>query len=328
MSRVLPSLNALKAFEAAARHESLTLAAAELNVAHAAISRHIRTLESSLRVALFERTGRGVILTEEGRMLARSLTEAFDLIANATSRYARSPRRRQRLTISSDVALATHWLVSRLGRFTSEHPGIELIIDPSLRLVDFAKDDVDFGIRCGGGAWRNVEAEKLADADLTVVCSPRLLQSSPVRSVTDLPGHALMREQDRALWPAWLEAAGASAISPSGPTLLVDLTMTAAEAGQGFALADRIVAADALLAGRLVSPFDIKIQPYGYYLVRRQGGAMSKAANDFRAWLKVEISRTIAATSRFYSGNNRAPDTSQRKATIASPPITRPSSKR
>ena len=122
-------MNALKAFEAAARHESLTLGAAELNVAHAAVSRHIRTLRSyTLRVALFERTGRGVRLTDNGRELARSLTEAFDLIANATTRYARSPRRRQRLKITSDVAFATHWLVSRLGRFTSEHPGIELVL--------------------------------------------------------------------------------------------------------------------------------------------------------------------------------------------------------
>lgn len=294
MSRILPPLNALKAFEAAARHESLTLGAAELNVAHAAVSRHIRTLELSLRVALFERTGRGVRLTDNGRELARSLTEAFDLIANATTRYARSPRRRQRLKITSDVAFATHWLVSRLGRFTSEHPGIELVLEPTPRLVDFSKEDFDLGIRCGAGAWRNIEAEKIADAGLSVVCSPHLLKTKRIRFPADLPGDALMREQDRALWPAWLEAAGAGAIAPSGPSLLVDLTTTAAEAGQGFALADRIVAADALLTGRLVAPFEVTIEPYAYYLVHRQGGPMSKAACDFRAWIKGEIARTLA----------------------------------
>lgn len=296
MSRTLPPLNALKAFEAAARHESLTLAAAELNVAHAAVSRHIRTLESSLRVALFERTGRGVRLTEDGRELAKALTGAFDQIADATRRYARSPRRRQRLTISSDVTFAAHWLVSRLNRFTSENSGIELTVDASSRLVDFAKEDIDLGIRYGAGEWRYVHAEKLANSDLTAVCSPRLLKSHAPRSPADLPPQALMQEQDRALWPAWLEAAGATGIAPSGPTLLVDLTMMAAEAGQGFALADRIIAADALIAGRLVAPFqDVTIGPYAYYLVRRKDAPVSKAANDFRVWLKAEIARTLAA---------------------------------
>jgi LysR family transcriptional regulator, glycine cleavage system transcriptional activator len=188
-------------------------------------------------VALFERTGRGVRLTDNGRELARSLTD-------------------------SDVAFATHWLVSRLGRFTSEHPGIELVLEPTPRLVDFSKEDFDLGIRCGAGAWRNIEAEKIADAGLSVVCNPHLLKTKRIRFPTDLPGDALIREQDRALWPAWLEAAGAGAIAPSGPSLLVDLTTTAAEAGQGFALADRIVAADALLTGRLVAPFEVTIEPY------------------------------------------------------------------
>lgn len=298
MSRFLPPLNALKAFEAAARHESLTLAATELNVAHAAISRHIKTLETSLRVALFERTGRGVLLTEEGHALAKRLTEAFDLIANATCQYARPQRRRQRLSISSDVAFAAHWLVPRLGRFTSEHPGIDLIVDPNSRLVDFNKEDVDFGIRFGGGDWRNVHSEKLADANLTVMCKPSLLKSSGVKSPLDLPGSQLLREHDRSLWPAWLEAAGATGrVTPSGPTLLADLTMTAAESGQGFALADRVLAAEALRARRLVCPFDISIKNYGYYLVHAPGTLLSKAAVNFRSWLKTEIERTLAAVN-------------------------------
>lgn len=301
MSRILPPLNALKAFEAAARHESFTLAAAELNVAHAAISRHIRTLETTLRVALFERTGRGVRLTEEGRDLANSLTEAFDVIALATTSYSRPQRRKQRLTITSDIAFAAHWLVPRLGRFTNEHPGIDLIIDPSQRIVDFDKEDFDLGIRFGNGSWRNVESEKLADAELTVMCKPALLKTSGVRAPIDLPGSDLLREHDRSLWPAWLEAAGVKdQITASGPILLADLTMTAAESGQGYALVDQILAAEAILAGRLSRPFDISIKTHTYYLVSSKDARPSKAAKAFRDWIKSEIDRTVAATTAFY----------------------------
>lgn len=291
MSRALPSLNALKAFEAAARHESLTLAASELNVSHAAISRHVRTLESSLRVALFDRSGRGVTLTEDGRALAAALTSAFDAIANATAPYARTVRRRQRLTITSDVAFAAYWLVPRLGRFTSEHPEIELVVDPSHRLVDLARESVDLGIRFGRGGWRNLHSEKLVDSELTIMCSPSLRQLKALATPADLDGALLLQEQDRGMWPAWLAAAGVN-LKPSGPTLLADLTMTAAEAGQGFALADMLLAADALAARRLVAPFKISIKSYAYYLVRPVDGSVSKAAANFATWLNSEIAKT------------------------------------
>lgn len=179
MVRALPPLNALKAFEAAARHESFTLAAEELNVAHAAVSRHIRTLEARLRVALFERTGRGVLLTDEGRALAASVTSAFDLIAGATRRYAEKPRRRRRLATTADVSFATHWLAPRIGRFLRQHGDVELSIDPSHRLVDLAKEPFDFGIRFGAGKWKNVDTELLSEAEFFVVCHPSLLGGKP-----------------------------------------------------------------------------------------------------------------------------------------------------
>lgn len=299
MPRSLPPLNALKAFEAAARHESMTLAAAELNIAHAAVSRHIRHLEEALRVALFERTGRGVTLTDDGRALAAPLTKAFDLIANATGRYSQATRRRQRLTITSDVAFATHWLAARIGGFAAEHPNVDIVLDPTPRLVNFVKENVDVGIRFGEGAWKAVEAEKLADAEFSLLCHPRLIATSNVRAPRDLPPALLMQEHDwDDLWPAWLTAADAPNVVPSGPHLLHDLTMTSAEAGHGFALADSIVSADALAAGRLIRPFPVTISNYGYFLVRRPGRATSKIETQFRKWLHAEIAKTQATVAR------------------------------
>ncbi len=296
MVRKLPPLNALKAFEAAARHESLTRAASELNVTHAAISRHIRGLELAMRVTLFERTGRGVVLTEAGSALSRDLTKAFDLLANATARFSRPTRRRQRLAISSDLPFATYWLVPRLGRFTSTHPNIDLVLDPSHRVVDLSKEDFDLAIRYGGGNWRGVEAEKLSDANLTVVCSPRLVKGRKFKAPSELPAEEMIQEQDRAFWRIWLDAAGAAPkLVPSGPTLLADLTISAAIAGQGFALADRVLAADAVLSTQLVAPFELSIACNGYYLVNAAGKPPSKPLADFRRWIKDEMAETLVA---------------------------------
>jgi LysR family transcriptional regulator, glycine cleavage system transcriptional activator len=305
MARRLPPLNSLKAFEAAARLSSFSRAAAELNVTHAAISRHVRALEAEFRTQLFERTGRGVELTEAGQSLALELTKGFDLIAAASSRFARPPRRRQRLIVTSDVSFAALWLVPRLGGFMSLHPDIDIVVDPSHRLVDFAKEDVDLGIRFGGGGWQGVEAQKLADAELMLVCSPAFWRENRLRSPADLKGALLIQETAKENWRAWLEAAGvAGYVVPSGPTLNGDLAIAAAAAGQGFALADQIQAGEAVLAQRLVRPFDIIACRHAYYLVRGIGAKPSKVAADFETWLVAELGRTAAALT---SGRIRKP---------------------
>src|SRR5262245_27486904 len=172
MARRLLPLNALKAFEAAARHASFSLAAAELNVTHAAISRHIRDLEASLGAKLFQRTGRGVHLTDAGQTLGRSLTPAFDLLEKATEQFTGPRQRRRRCGISAGVSRAAVWLVPRRGNFTSQHPDVDFEIDPTNRLVDFRKDKVDLGVRYGDGDWSGVTAMKLVDSVSTPVCSP------------------------------------------------------------------------------------------------------------------------------------------------------------
>ncbi len=295
MARRLPPLNALKAFEAAARLSSFSRAADELNVTHAAISRHVRALEAEFRTPLFERTGRGVELTEAGQTLALELTKGFDLIASAASRFARPSRRKRRLRVTSDPSFAALWLVPRLGTFTARHPGIELIVDASPRLVDFTKEDVDIGIRWGGGTWTGVASKKLADAELTLVCSPKFLRDNPMSSPSDIDGELLIHETAKECWNAWLSAAGiANLVTPAGPTLNGDLAIAAAEAGQGLTLADQIQAGDALAAGRLVRPFDVVAKRFGYYLVCRLGAKSSDAATAFEAWLETEL-KTFAA---------------------------------
>ncbi|MGE0054255.1 MAG: LysR substrate-binding domain-containing protein [Hyphomicrobium sp.] len=313
MTRKLPPLNALRAFEAAARHESLTRAADELNVTHAAISRHIRSLESSLRVALFERTGRGVILTEAGRTLAGELTVAFDRIATATGQYTSQTRRRQRLAITCDVPFAAYWLVPRLGRFTSAHPGIDLILDPNVRPIDFSKGEADIGIRFGIGPWPGVTSVKLFDADVTVVCSPKLLARGNIKSPADLPSEALIQELDRTYWRRWLEAAGvAGQVKPAGPTLLADLTVSAAEAGHGFALTDRLIVVDALMSKRLVVPFPLRVSCKAYHLVHGASRPLSKAAHTFRRWLLDELAVSLAQLESLEAKTNARADTEPR----------------
>lgn len=299
MARHLPSLNALKAFEAAARHGSFSLAAEELNVTHAAVSRHIRELEIWLGTRLFERTGRGVELTERGASYAEDITRSFDLMSAATESVTGRRRRRQRLAVSVEPALASLWLVPRLGRFTSAHPSIDLALESTSRLADFARREADLGIRYGRGPWPNVSAEKLAATHLTPVCSPALLAARSFEAPDDLEGGVLLQEEQRRFWMDWIEAAGlGERLTPEGASLSGHLTIPAAEAGQGFALADEMIAADALVAGRLVRPFDVAVTHYAYFLVRDAGRKETRAMAAFGDWLKDEIAQTLAAVAR------------------------------
>ncbi|MCC7252818.1 transcriptional regulator GcvA [Hyphomicrobium sp.] len=309
MVRNLPPLNALKAFEAAARHESFTLAAAELNVTHAAISRHIRELEGWLGTKLFVRTGRGVELTERGKSYVIDLTRGLDLIAAATEGVSgRRRRRRQQLSVTVEPSFAALWLVPRLGRFTEANPDISLVLDSSNRLADFGRGEADVGVRYGRGVWSNVAAEKLTGTNLTLVCSPALLRERHIHFPSDLQPGLLLQEESRRYWMEWLTAAGvADRIAPEGPTLGLHLTVPAAEAGQGFALADEIISADALVGGRLVRPFTVAVRTYGYYFVRGADRKETRAMAAFRVWLSAEIAHTLDAVAKATVAPARTP---------------------
>ncbi len=303
MARRLPSLNALRAFEAAARHESMTEAAGELFVTHAAVSRHIRELEEWLGVPLFLRTGRGVKLTEAGRDYARELTALFDSLAQATrDLMARGDVRR--LAVTVDPSFASRWLVPRLGRFNALHPDIELEIDPNATLVDFHAGGFDLGIRTGGGRWDGLEAVEIAKFFVFPVCAPKLIAGHTLGSPADLGDFTLLHTYSREWWVDWLEAAGVEGVDGRrGPFFQNHLAIEAAEAGQGFALGDHVLTTDSLVEGWLVRPFqtDVK-EPGGYFLVRLAGAKETVPQRAFREWLLAEMAETNRAFASIAKG--------------------------
>lgn len=293
MARRLPSLNALKAFEAAARHQSFTDAAAELFVTHAAISRHIRDLEEWLGTELFTRTGRGVELTDAGSRYGHQLTPLFDALAEATREAAAVGNVRQ-LKVSVEPSVASRWLVPRLGRFNELHPDIELSIDPDSKLADFRSGEAEVGIRYGPGVWDDVEVVKLTDSVIFPVCAPKLIAGVGSLKPADLANYNLLHESRKQWWADWLAAAGVTGVEDwRGTTFQNHLAIDAAEAGQGFALSDQILCTDSLVEGWLVRPFnnDIK-EPWTYYYVRARGSKETAPARAFREWLMGEMQET------------------------------------
>jgi LysR family transcriptional regulator, glycine cleavage system transcriptional activator len=293
MARRLPSLNALKAFEAAARYESFTDAASDLFVTHAAISRHIRDLEEWLGTELFIRTGRGVQLTEAGRRYGSRLTPLFDAVSEAT-REAAAQGTVRTLNVSVEPAIASRWLVPRLGRFNDLHPDIDLIINPETRLVDFRSGEADLGIRYGLGRWEDVEAVKLSDSASFPVCSPKLIADRRDLKPADLADYYLLHEQRKQWWADWLAEAGVKGVEDwRGTTFQNHLAIEAAESGQGFALGDQILCTDSIAEGRLVRPFSLDMKDHGsYFIVREKDSKESAPARAFRDWLMAEMSET------------------------------------
>jgi LysR family transcriptional regulator, glycine cleavage system transcriptional activator len=308
MARRLPSLNALKAFEAAARSESFTDAAAELFVTHAAISRHIRELEEYLGTDLFNRTGRGVTLTDAGRRFGEQLTPLFDSLAEA-SREAAAVGSARTLKVSVQPSIASRWLVSRLGTFNKLHPDIELSIDPSNDLVNFYTDYFDLGIRYGRGSWEDAEAVKLSDVVFFPVCAPKLISGNPNLTPGEAMNYPLIHE-DRKQWFAdWFKEAGVTReMDRRGILFQNHLAIEAAESGQGFALGDQILCTDSLVEGWLVRPFSIDMKEHGsYWIVRKKGSKESAPARAFREWLMGEMVETNRKYQQLRAKDQRAP---------------------
>lgn len=292
MARKLPSLNAMRAFEAAARHVSFTKAADELFVTHAAISRHIRDLEEWLGIRLFNRTGRGVNLTKAGEKYLTQLSLAFDRMAKATSDLMQDAREGE-LVITVEEAFASRWLVPNLGSFTSAHRGIDINIDPNDSLVNFRADQANVGIRYGLGDWPDVDAELLVRIKIFPVCSPALLDGHRLKSPNDIIGYTLLHEESKQWWAHWLRAEGVDeGAGTRGPMFQGHLALEAAEAGQGFALGDQVLAADALRNGSLIKPLPGFRLQGAYYLVTSRNVEDSSTVRAFRIWLHAEMGKT------------------------------------
>jgi LysR family transcriptional regulator, glycine cleavage system transcriptional activator len=304
MARRLPPLNSLRAFEAAARHLSFTRAAEELHVTPAAISHQIKALEDHLGVKLFRRLSRAVRLTEAGQACVADLSDAFDRMAVALERL-RTQECSGSLTVSTSPALAAKWLVPRLERFQQLHPEIDVRVAAAIRLVDFAREDVDVAIRYGRGSYPGLRAELLLTNEVVPVCAPGLLEGPcPLRTPQDLRHHTLLHDDTATTdgaypnWPMWLRAAGLEDVDPArGPRFdYPGLVLDAAAAGRGVALALSTVAAADLVAGRLVTPFAVAAPtPFAYYVVCPEATAERPKVAAFRRWLRAEAERDATA---------------------------------
>jgi LysR family glycine cleavage system transcriptional activator len=291
-------LNALRAFEASARHLSFVKASEELSVTPAAVSHQVKRLEEYLGLPLFRRLRRGLLLTESGQSLLSELREVFLGLDKAMERVIDSGSRGT-ITLSVAPTFAVMWLIPRLQKFYTLHPDIDVRISTSLGLVDFQRDDFDAAIRLGSGHWFGLEAIKLFDESVTPMCSPRLLEGpDALKSPDDLRKHVLLHnhsmdyDPDAPTWETWLEAAGASGVDASRGThfSLPDHGLQASIDGAGVVLGWRSLAAKDVAAGRVVEPFDLTLSlGSSFYLVYPEAQSLRSNITALRDWLMREV---------------------------------------
>jgi LysR family glycine cleavage system transcriptional activator len=301
MARRLPPLKSLPDFEAAARHLSFTKAADELHVTHGAVSRQVKGLEDHLGVPLFRRLNRALLLTDAGQAYLPVVREMLERLAEATERLRQRDRAGD-LTVSTTASFAAKWLVARLARFRAIHPEIDVRLQASDHIVDFARDDVDVAIRYGRGRYPGLAIDRLITEHYVPVCGPALLQGEhPLRRPADLRYHPLIHEDGTEVdWGMWLRAAGVSGVDASRGVKYShsNLTIQAAIANDGVALGRSALIEEDLAAGRLVKPFDIKLQSeLAYYLVLPPGALARPKIAAFRDWLLAEAANEAAARS-------------------------------
>jgi LysR family transcriptional regulator, glycine cleavage system transcriptional activator len=301
VAAMLPSLNGLRAFDAAARHLSFTRAAAELHVTQTAISHQIRRLEAQLGVRLFVRRNRALMLTREAQGYLPAVRSAFEDLRRATARLQRGDRDGL-LTVSTTASLAAKWLVSRVAAFQDAHPAIEVRITTSAHLVDFRREEVDLAVRYGHGSWPGLRARWLMAEDIFPVCSPALLRRKPLRQPEDLVHHTLLHATvAREDWQLWLTAAGQPVTLALRRGLTFDQSFMALQAaidGLGVALGRSHLVETDLAAGRLVVPFDLALPAdAGFYVVAPEETADTPKIGLFRDWLMRSVAAGAAPTT-------------------------------
>jgi LysR family glycine cleavage system transcriptional activator len=292
MGRSLPPLNSLKAFEAAARLNSLTLAAHELGVSQVAVSRQVRQLEDYLGVALFTRGHRRVDKTREGRQLLAGLTRAFDDIDGAVRRVSRRGRK-DVLSLQSYTTFSQRWLIPRLPMFHDEHPKTEVRLTSSTEPADFSSRNLDAAIRSGRGDWKDLGADRLTGLELVPVCSPAFLSHIPLRGPEDLAKvtllHSLARPND---WAEWLKANGMGKLDADRGLKFESsaLAYEAALQGLGVAIGIQVLVQQNLQDGVLTAPFPARHRlDESYYLIWPMDRRPSPALRQFHAWLRRQM---------------------------------------
>lgn len=278
-------LNALRAFEASARHLSFTRAAVELCVTQAAVSHQVKSLEAQLGVTLFKRLPRGLMLTNEGETLLPVLRESFDRIAETLERFE-GGHFREVLTVGAVGTFAVGWLLPRLTDFQTKHPFIDLRLSTNNNRVDLAAEGLDYAIRFGSGAWHGIEAVRLIEAPLSVLCVPEIARQ--LHTPADLLQQTLLRSYRSDEWPEWFQATGLSAHAAPPRSIVFDSSLAMMEAalqGAGVALAPPRMFARQLAAGAIEQPFAIGITTGSYWLTHLQSRPETSAMAAFKGWL-------------------------------------------
>lgn len=314
MRQRLPALNALKAFEAAARHGSFTRAAAELFVTQGAVSHQVKALETELGVRLFNREHQKLVITEAGKEYLVAVRDGFDRIALGTERLLQQ-QTAGALTVSTSPDFAAKWLVHRLGHFAEAHPEIDLRVSATLHHVDFAREDVDLAVRHGDGNWPGLDTVRLSSEQLFAVCSPKLLTGRRrLTKPSDILKYPLIHMDSRADWSKWLQAVGLEdAAVIHGPVMnRASMVIDAAINGQGVALARTTLSAWDLMNGRLVRPFAEALRlSKSYWIICPKATAALPKIVTFREWLLAEASqdlRNLQKLGRKFKGSSQQAD--------------------
>ena len=301
--RRLPPLNALRAFEAAARHLNFSRAADELSVTPGAVSQQIQNLEDYVGAALFKRTPKGLLLTDAAQTALPALREAFDRLAEAASLLTAAVDGR-RLTLTAPPSFAAKWLVPRLGAFEQAHPQVDVWLSAAIELVDLQAGEVDIAIRYGAGRYPGLEVKRLFSETVIPVASPAHLAAKPLDTPADLANHILLHDGSPDLddscpdWSMWLAARGLKTIDGMrGPRFnQSSLVIEAAVNGRGVALAKRTLAQADLEAGRLVAPLQIATAvDFAYYLVHPKAKGRLPQVKAFVSWIEAQAEAHQAA---------------------------------
>jgi LysR family transcriptional regulator, glycine cleavage system transcriptional activator len=289
----LPPMSAIRVFEAAARHQSFTRAAEELDMTQAAVSYQIKLLEDRVGVPLFMRLPRQVVLTAMGQRLAPAVTEAFSTLRAAFTDFEDSAQ--TVLSITTMTTFAANWLVPRLGRLRDLHPDIAIQLSISDQLVDFGRTEFDMGIRSGTGNWPGLEAFQLVPNHFTPMCSPTLVQGPTPYQPADIFRLPIISPRDP-WWQEWSVAAGLGPVDlsdrPDNALGVQQLEAMAAMAGQGVALVNPYFFAADIAEGRLIPLSDVVAKSdRAYWLVYPKSRQRARKIQAFRDWILSEVAR-------------------------------------
>ncbi len=278
-------LNALRAFEASARHLSFTRAAIELCVTQAAVSHQVKLLESRLNVTLFKRLPRGLMITPEGEALLPVLRDSFDRMADMLDRFE-GGHVREVLMIGAVGTFAVGWLLPRLPDFQKKHPFVDVRLSTNNNRVDLAAEGLDCAIRFGNGAWHSIEAVPLFEAPLSALCIPEIAET--LREPADLMKQTLLRSYRADEWTRWFDAAGVPCPAPLLKGIVFDSSiamMEAAVQGAGVALAPPLMFSRLLAKGEIRQPFPVSIAMGSYWLTRLKSRHPTPAMKAFQDWI-------------------------------------------